>query len=78
MMLHSGKLFIMFGYFTPIIRFFRDSAVLADWMGGAREMIDKCSQLTLSANEETDAKQKRDHYLQIVVRKSWRKEIVKY
>ncbi|XP_078133881.1 nesprin-2-like isoform X3 [Sander vitreus] len=44
--------------------FFRDSAVLADWMGGARELIDRCSQL--SAEEEMDAEQRRDHYLQFV------------
>ncbi|XP_063764618.1 nesprin-2-like isoform X1 [Eleginops maclovinus] len=46
-------------------RFLRDSAVLADWMGGTREMIDRC-QLSVSAEEEMDAKQRRDHYLQFV------------
>ncbi|KAJ4938827.1 hypothetical protein JOQ06_028293 [Pogonophryne albipinna] len=47
-------------------RFLRDSAVLADWMGGAREMIDRC-QLSVSAEEEMDVEQRRDHYLQFVV-----------
>ncbi|XP_031728981.1 nesprin-2-like isoform X3 [Anarrhichthys ocellatus] len=47
-------------------RFSRDSAVLADWMGGARELIDECSRLSVSAEEETDAEQRRDRYLQSV------------
>lgn len=46
-------------------RFQRDFAVLADWMGGAREMIDRWSQLPTS--EEVDADQRREHYLQLVV-----------
>ncbi|KAK9534167.1 hypothetical protein VZT92_009231 [Zoarces viviparus] len=45
-------------------RFSRDSAVLADWMGGARELIDEWSRL--SAEEETDAEQRRGRYLQSV------------
>lgn len=52
-------------YFPPINRFLSDVAVLADWMGGAREMIDRWSQP--SASEEMDADQKREHYLQFVV-----------
>ncbi|XP_032382889.1 nesprin-2 isoform X2 [Etheostoma spectabile] len=44
--------------------FVRDFAVLADWMGGARELIDRCSQL--SAEKEMDAEQSLDHYLQFV------------
>ncbi|XP_033981425.1 nesprin-2-like isoform X2 [Trematomus bernacchii] len=47
-------------------RFLRDSAVLADWMGEAREMIDRC-QLSVSAEEEMDVEQRRDHYFQFVV-----------
>ncbi|KAI4804316.1 hypothetical protein KUCAC02_025947, partial [Chaenocephalus aceratus] len=47
-------------------RFLCDSAVLADWMGGAREMIDRC-QLSVSAEEEMDVEQRRDHYFQFVV-----------
>lgn len=51
--------------FPPINRFLRDSAVLADWMGGARKMIDRWSQL--SDSEEMDVEQRREHYLQLVV-----------
>ncbi|XP_037652752.1 nesprin-2-like isoform X2 [Sebastes umbrosus] len=48
-------------------RFSRDSAVLADWMSGARELIDKCRQLSVSAEEETDdEQQRREHFLQFV------------
>ncbi|XP_068574256.1 nesprin-2-like isoform X2 [Cebidichthys violaceus] len=47
-------------------RFSRDSAALADWMGGARELIDQCSRLSVSAEEEADVEQRRDHYLQSV------------
>nr|XP_029131758.1 nesprin-2 [Labrus bergylta] len=42
-------------------RFLRDSAALAEWMGGARDMID-----TSSANEEMDVEQRRDYYLQFM------------
>ncbi|XP_042356665.1 nesprin-2-like [Plectropomus leopardus] len=48
-------------------RFLRDSAVLAVWMGGARELMDRCRQLSVSAEEETDVEQRRDLYLQFVV-----------
>ncbi|XP_027134505.1 nesprin-2 isoform X2 [Larimichthys crocea] len=47
-------------------RFFRDSAVLAEWMGGARGMIDKWNQLSVTAKEEMDVKQRREHFLQFV------------
>ncbi|KAM6917369.1 nesprin-2-like [Lycodopsis pacificus] len=47
-------------------RFSRDSAVLADWMGGARELIDGCSRPSASAEQETDAEQRRDRFLQSV------------
>lgn len=36
-------------------------------MGGARELIDKY-QLSVSASVEMDTKQRRDHYLEFVVR----------
>uniref|UniRef100_A0AAQ4PDR2 Uncharacterized protein n=1 Tax=Gasterosteus aculeatus aculeatus TaxID=481459 RepID=A0AAQ4PDR2_GASAC len=45
-------------------RFCRDSAALAEWMGGARELIDQCRQL--SAEDEVDVEQRRDHYLKSV------------
>lgn len=48
-----------------INRFLRDAAVLADWMGGAREMIDRLSQL--SASEEVAADQWQEEYVQFVV-----------
>lgn len=47
-------------------RFLRDSAVLSDWVGGAREMIDRWSQLSVSADEGTDVERRRDTYLQFV------------
>ncbi|XP_055011490.1 nesprin-2-like [Boleophthalmus pectinirostris] len=46
-------------------RFVRDSAALAEWMGGARDMIDK-QQALLSANEEEDTCVRRTHFLQIL------------
>ncbi|XP_029982223.1 LOW QUALITY PROTEIN: nesprin-2-like [Sphaeramia orbicularis] len=46
-------------------RFYRESAALADWMGGARALIDR-SQLIVSANEEEDAEKNREHFLQLV------------
>lgn len=54
-------------YFPPINRFLRDSAVLTDWMDGARELMDKWSQLSVSAKDEMAVEQRRDHYLQFVV-----------
>ncbi len=36
-------------------------------MGGARELMDKWSQLSVSDKEEMDVEQRRDHYLQLVV-----------
>lgn len=42
--------------------------MLSDWVGGAREMIDRWSQLSVSADEETDVERRRDTYLQFVVR----------
>lgn len=36
-------------------------------MGGAREMIDKWNQLSVTAKEEMDVKQRREHFLQFVV-----------
>ncbi|XP_041668046.1 nesprin-2-like isoform X2 [Cheilinus undulatus] len=47
-------------------RFLRDSTALADWMSRARELIDKWSQLSVSASEEMDVEQRQDHYLQFV------------
>lgn len=36
-------------------------------MGGARELTDRWSHLSVSAGEEMDSEQTRDHYLQFVV-----------
>ncbi|XP_034530155.1 nesprin-2-like [Notolabrus celidotus] len=47
-------------------RFLRDSSAFADWMGGARELIDRWSQHTLSNSEEMNVEQRRDHYLQLM------------
>lgn len=45
-------------------RFLRDSAVLAGWMGGAKEMIDRWRHLSVSVEEEVDVEQSRDDYVQ--------------
>ncbi|XP_076002837.1 nesprin-2-like isoform X2 [Genypterus blacodes] len=47
-------------------RFGHDSAVLADWMGRARGLIDRCSQFIVQANEETELQQIRHHYHQVL------------
>lgn len=49
-----------------MIRFLHDSAALLDWMSGARQMIDEWTQRSLS--EEPDAEQRRELFLQSVVR----------
>eukprot|EP00064_Thunnus_orientalis_P020450 superscaffoldBa00005630_g20585 len=46
-------------------KFVCGSAVLTDWMGGARVLIDKWSQIT-SAYEDTDLEQRREHYHQFM------------
>ncbi|XP_028994248.1 nesprin-2-like isoform X3 [Betta splendens] len=47
-------------------RFLHDSAVLAEWMGGARELIDSWRCLSVSGSEEMDLEQRRDCYFQFV------------
>ncbi|XP_033844074.2 nesprin-2-like isoform X2 [Periophthalmus magnuspinnatus] len=45
-------------------RFLRDSAALCEWMGGARDMIDK--RRVLSANEDEDTCARKAHFLQMM------------
>lgn len=68
--LNSGAFVNHNWLFSTINRFLRDSAVLADWMGGATEMIDRWSQLSVSAEEEMDVERRRDDFLQFVVSRS--------
>lgn len=67
---HTSDYYLCLSVSSSIIRFDRDSAALGDWMTGARELINRWSQLSVSNREEVAVEQRRDLHLQSVVRTS--------